>query len=134
MSRVRQTNTAPEVVVRRFLHRAGFRFRLHRRDLPGTPDIVLPQYKFVVFVHGCFWHGHDGCPRGAPPKTRTEFWVEKIRRNKERDKAAKEALVARGWSVLEVWECQTKSRESLTERLSPILVAGKYRGRTDASH
>ncbi|WP_244909698.1 very short patch repair endonuclease [Nitrospirillum viridazoti] len=104
MSRVRSRNTAPEMVVRRSLHAAGFRFRLHRKGLPGRPDLVLPKYHSVIFVHGCFWHGHE-CPRGRPPATRTEFWGTKIAGNRTRDAAAKLALHNAGWRVLTIWEC-----------------------------
>lgn len=104
MSRVRSRDTAPELAVRRSLHAAGFRFRLHGRGLPGRPDLVFPKYRAVIFVHGCFWHGHD-CPRGRPPATRTEFWGAKIARNRARDTATEQALHDAGWRVLTVWEC-----------------------------
>jgi DNA mismatch endonuclease, patch repair protein len=104
MSRVRGKNTEPELVVRRGLHSKGLRFRLHRKDLPGSPDIVLTRYRCVVFVHGCFWHGHD-CPRRKLPSTRTEFWAAKIGANKARDARDVSRLVASGWRVIVVWEC-----------------------------
>lgn len=97
----------------------GFRFRLHRRDLPGKPDIVLMKYKTVVFVHGCFWHGHE-CPRGATPTSNTEFWSNKISRNRDRDELACSELIKASWRVIVVWECELKQRESLSLRLKNI--------------
>jgi len=104
MSGIRGRNTKPEILVRSLLHRLGFRFRLHVRELPGKPDIVLPRHHAVVFVHGCFWHGHD-CPLFKWPGTRSDFWREKIGRNQLNDNQAKEALLASGWRVGIVWEC-----------------------------
>lgn len=121
MSRVRQKDTAPEIVVRRVLHRSGYRFRLHRRDLPGTPDIVLPKHRTVIFVHGCFWHGHEGCSRGSLPKTRTPFWKQKICKNKIRDAAAEAQLTNRGWIVHTIWECETRNEENLRNKLLAYL-------------
>ncbi|GGF81910.1 very short patch repair endonuclease [Paracoccus acridae] len=106
MSKVRSRDTGPELRVRRLLHRAGYRFRLQRRDLPGRPDLYLPKYKLAIFVHGCFWHGHDGCRRARLPTTRPEFWKAKIMRNKERDAAALRALAAAGIEVLTLWACE----------------------------
>lgn len=117
MRRVRQKDTAPEIAVRKTLHNVGFRFRLHRRDLPGSPDIVLPRHRKVIFVHGCFWHGHEGCPRAALPKTRSEFWSDKIGRNKARDANAEARLKDLGWEVLVVWQCQTKPATELRKRV-----------------
>ncbi len=105
MSRIKPTNTRPELLVRRALHASGYRFRLHRRDLPGRPDLVLPKHRLAVFVHGCFWHRHT-CPRGRLPKTNSEFWGEKISRNVERDAAAKDRLISLGWAVYTIWECE----------------------------
>lgn len=96
----------PELVVRSYLHRRGLRFRLHRRDLPGRPDIVLPAYRVAILVHGCFWHGHAGCKRASLPKTRVSFWAEKIAANRERDARSIRALEALGWRPLIVWECE----------------------------
>lgn len=104
MSGIRGSNTKPELVIRSVLHRLGFRFRLHVRDLPGKPDIVLPRHRAVVFVHGCFWHGHT-CPLFKVPGTRQEFWKDKIRRNQINDKRAVEALLEANWRVAIVWEC-----------------------------
>jgi DNA mismatch endonuclease (patch repair protein) len=109
MSRIKGKDTKPEMLVRKFLHANGFRYRLHDKKLPGKPDIVLPKYKTVIFVHGCFWHGHEGCRYASVPKTRTEWWVEKIGRNKENDAKAISILKKRGWQVLIVWSCDLKS-------------------------
>lgn len=108
MSRIKGKNTKPELIVRSQLHRMGFRFRLHRKDLPGKPDIVLPKYKTVIFVHGCFWHGHKGCKFFVVPKTRTEFWVNKINTNIRNDKKNHRLLKKMGWKVVVCWECQLK--------------------------
>lgn len=122
MGRVRNKNTAPEMLVRRLLHRMGYRFRLHRRDLPGTPDIVLPKYRTVVFVHGCFWHGHEGCRRGTRPVSNKDFWNAKINRNCERDATATTSLVGAGWRVITVWDCEIKAGEdALSARLSAFV-------------
>ena len=104
MTRVRGTNTKPELMLRRGLHARGLRFRLHRKELPGKPDLILPKWRAVIFVHGCFWHGH-GCPMFKRPSTRAEFWHTKIARNQERDREAVTALRAEGWRRLVVWEC-----------------------------
>ncbi|HET8728349.1 MAG TPA: very short patch repair endonuclease [Alphaproteobacteria bacterium] len=104
MSRIRGRDTRPEMLLRRGLHARGERFRLHRKDLPGRPDLVFPRHRAVIFVHGCFWHGHD-CPRFRLPKTNTEFWDEKVRLNRVRDASATAALKMAGWRTLIVWEC-----------------------------
>lgn len=109
MSGIRGKDTAPEMLIRRGLHARGFRFRLHRKDLPGKPDLVLPGHGAVIFVHGCFWHRHD-CHLFKWPGTRVEFWREKIGRNVTRDAAVKADLAARGWRVLTIWECALKGR------------------------
>ena len=121
MSRVRGKDTKPEMVVRRLLHRLGYRFRLHRRDLPGSPDIVLPGRRAVVFVHGCFWHHHPGCRMASTPKTRTKFWLGKFARNVERDADHAAALIRAGWVVNVVWECETRAPEVLAARLRGAL-------------
>ena len=108
MSGIRGKNTKPELLARRALFAAGYRFRLHRRDLPGAPDIVLPGRKVAVFAHGCFWHMHVGCKNAKLPSTRTEFWRGKLEGNVARDRRAIEALLADGWRVLTVWECATR--------------------------
>lgn len=120
MARVKNRNTAPELTVRRLLHRMGYRFRLHRKDLPGRPDIVLPRHKKIIFVHGCFWHGHD-CPRGRRPASNQAFWNQKIDRNRMRDAAAITALAAAGWHVLVLWDCQIKHSELLNSLLAVFL-------------
>ena len=121
MSRVRNRDTKPEKVIRSLLHAVGYRFRLHRRDLPGNPDIVLPKYKKVVFVHGCFWHGHSGCPRAARPTSNVEFWNKKIDANIARDAAARNGLAALGWKPLVVWQCEIRSLAALTDKLEQFL-------------
>lgn len=108
MSRIRSKDTKPEMLVRRFLHKNGFRYRLHVKDLPGKPDIVLPKYKTVIFIHGCFWHGHEGCKYFVVPKTRTEWWVNKIHANASNDLKCEEELRSDNWNVLKIWECQLK--------------------------
>lgn len=117
MSRVRGKNTRPEELVRSLLHRMGFRFRLHRKDLPGTPDIVLPKYRIVIFVHGCFWHRHPGCKKTTMPQTNRDFWEKKLARNVERDAEIAERLTKAGWRVLVVWECELKNPTALSDRL-----------------
>ena len=106
MSHIRSQNTKPEVALRRALWRRGFRYRVNVKNLPGSPDIVLPKHRTVVFVHGCFWHGHNGCKEFTVPKTNTEFWVKKVARNQERDQEVWRKLEAKGWSVVIVWECE----------------------------
>jgi DNA mismatch endonuclease (patch repair protein) len=125
MAAVRGKNTEPEKMVRSILFRAGYRFRLHRRDLPGCPDIVLPRYRTVVFVHGCFWHGHD-CRRGKLPTTNTDFWRSKINGNATRDAANAARLMDAGWSVFVVWTCRIKSDTALLlERLRGTVRANE---------
>lgn len=106
MSRIRSRNTSPELAVRSALHKAGYRFRIHRKDLPGSPDIILPKYQTVIFVHGCYWHRHQNCKAAATPKTNIEFWTEKFRENVDRDKRNRTALENLNWKVLVVWECE----------------------------
>nr|WP_229256092.1 DNA mismatch endonuclease Vsr [Duganella fentianensis] len=105
MAGIKAKNTGPEIRVRHFLHKNGFRFRLHRRDLPGNPDIVLPRYRTCIFVHGCFWHRHDGCKLASNPKSRQDFWREKFGANVRRDKLNRRLLEEDGWRVVIVWEC-----------------------------
>lgn len=125
MARIRGKDTAPELAVRRWLHAAGYRFRLHRADLPGRPDVVLPRFKLALFIHGCFWHKHPGCKRATIPKTRTEFWEEKLARNAERDSRNQAALARCGWQVDVVWECEIRTTEGLGRRLHEILNAAQ---------
>ncbi|MCB9508748.1 MAG: DNA mismatch endonuclease Vsr [Deferribacteres bacterium] len=108
MSRIRSKNTKPELIVRKYLFSRGFRYRVHSKSLPGRPDIVLAKYSTVIFVNGCFWHGHEGCKYFVVPKTRTEWWLKKIKRNKELDKKNTRELWANGWNVITVFECELK--------------------------
>ena len=117
MSRIKSRNTKPELIVRRIAHGLGFRFRLHRGDLPGSPDIVFPRYRTVVFVHGCFWHRHDGCRYAYRPKSRIQFWTNKFEENVARDARNEMALRNLGWRVLVIWECETKDRAVVRARL-----------------
>lgn len=117
MAAVRSMDTRPERAVRSILHALGLRFRLHADALPGKPDIVLKRHGAVVLVHGCFWHGHD-CRKGKAPDTRREFWLPKLGRNRERDRAAETALRALGWRVLTVWECELLEPDRLAKRLA----------------
>jgi len=120
MQSVGQKDTAPEIAVRRVAHALGYRYRLHRKDLPGTPDLVFPSRRKVVFVHGCFWHGH-GCSKGRLPKSRPEFWIPKINRNRARDGAAERALRELGWESLTLWQCETKDLEAMKDKLVGFL-------------
>lgn len=123
MSRIRRRDTKPEHAVRRLLHGMGFRFRVTRKDLPGTPDVVLPRWRAVVLVHGCFWHRHAGCSRAYTPATRLDYWLPKLARNVERDAEDRAALVELGWRVIVVWECELADPERLGRRLRAELVA-----------
>ncbi|MBV8325615.1 DNA mismatch endonuclease Vsr [Chryseobacterium sp.] len=119
MSKIKGKDTKPEILVRKFLFAEGFRYRLHSKKLPGTPDIVLNKYKTVVFIHGCFWHGHDNCKYYVIPKTKTEWWLEKIEKNKTNDKANIMKLEEKGWKVIIVWECdlKLKNRDNTLKKL-----------------
>jgi DNA mismatch endonuclease, patch repair protein len=121
MSRIRSKDTRPELAVRQALFGLGYRYQLHRKDLPGKPDIVFPSRKKALFVHGCFWHAHEGCKVANLPKSRTEFWQAKFQRNVERDKLNKRALRRMGWSTLTVWECETKRPDRLLRRVTGYL-------------
>jgi len=121
MARVKGSNTGPEVLVRSLVHRMGFRFRLHRRDLPGCPDLVFPKHRKAIFVHGCFWHGHEDCPRSARPSTNTAFWNKKLSGNIERDQRNQKALRELGWKVLVVWQCEIKDSTGLEQLLADFL-------------
>ncbi|WP_434128330.1 very short patch repair endonuclease [Novosphingobium fluoreni] len=124
MSRIKSRDTKPEMVVRRVLHAAGFRYRLHSRDLPGKPDVVFRKRRKAIFVHGCFWHQHEleTCLDGRRPKSNTDYWNEKLNRNVERDRRNVELLQAGGWDVLVVWECDIKNAEKLDARLRSFLT------------
>jgi len=123
MSRIRAKNTKPEMTVRRIAYGMGYRYRLHRKDLPGKPDLVFSSRKAVVFVHGCFWHSHPdpSCRNSVIPKTRMDFWVPKLEKNKERDAANEAALVSDGWRVLTIWECELKDENVVAARLRDFL-------------
>jgi DNA mismatch endonuclease (patch repair protein) len=125
MSRIRGKDTKPEMLVRQYLHARGMRYRLHTKDLPGKPDLVFSGLRTVLFVHGCFWHRHEGCRYFVVPKTRTDFWLEKIGRNVANDKRQQQELKAQGWRVLVVWECELRPihRERTLERLFYSLTA-----------
>lgn len=118
---VKSKNTGPEIAVRELLGAMGYDFRLHGGDLPGKPDIILPQHQTVIFVHGCFWHQHAGCPMARKPKRNKSYWNEKFRRNKERDELSAKQLSDLGWRVVIVWECETQEAENLQQRLRGIL-------------
>jgi DNA mismatch endonuclease (patch repair protein) len=121
MSKVRAIDTKPEMVVRRILYLLGYRFRLHRQDLPGKPDIILPRYRSVVLVHGCFWHHHARCGKSKLPATNVKFWTDKILRNVQRDQQAIAKLRRSGWRVLVVWECEARASRGLAEKLVKFL-------------
>ncbi|WP_083861283.1 very short patch repair endonuclease [Microvirga lotononidis] len=121
MARVKGRDTKPELIVRRVAHALGHRFRLHRRDLPGTPDMVFPRLKKVIFVHGCFWHRHPGCSKASSPKTRAAFWQSKFDANVERDARSIRELRRAGWDVEVVWECETKDVDALESKLRRFL-------------
>lgn len=124
MSRIRSVSTKPELLLRHAIWRRGFRYRVNAKNLPGRPDIVLPKYRTVVFVHGCFWHGYKGCKVYSVPKTNTEFWLAKVARNQERDQEVWRKLEAKGWSVIIVWECQLKKAnlEETIDRVAEEIV------------
>ena len=117
MSAIKSKNTKPEIKVRKILHSMGYRFRLHSKGLPGSPDIVLPKYKTLIFVHGCFWHRHENCKYASTPKTRQEFWNKKFNENINRDKINQENLSSKGWKIIIVWECEIKDKDFDLNRL-----------------
>jgi DNA mismatch endonuclease (patch repair protein) len=131
MSKIKGKNTKPELIVRKFIFNAGLRYRLHVKNLPGKPDIVLPKYKTVIFVHGCFWHGHEGCRYFTVPMTRTQYWLNKIHINKKRDEENYSRLITEGWKVLTIFECelmsanQSKTLTRLIENLKKIPTTKK---------
>jgi DNA mismatch endonuclease (patch repair protein) len=122
MRRVRQQNTAPELTVRKFAHRSGLRFRLHRPDLPGRPDIVFPRRRVALFVHGCFWHGHPGCRASRLPATNVDYWKGKIATNRARDARVEAALGALGWTPAVIWQCETRNAATLGAALDRALA------------
>ena len=121
MRRITSKDTKPEMTVRRLVHAMGFRYRLHAKDLPGKPDLVLRKQKKVIFVHGCFWHQHADCREGRMPGSRPEYWIPKLTRNQERDAAHTDVLAGMGWRQLVVWECEVKDVRLLEERLRAFL-------------
>ncbi len=121
MSRIRDRDTEPEMIVRRIAHGLGFRFRLQRRDLPGSPDLVFPRHRAVIMVHGCFWHRHPGCKHASNPKTRVRFWEDKFDANVVRDRRNEADLREIGWRVMVIWECETRDREAVAERIVGFL-------------
>jgi len=118
MAAVKSKNTAPEIIARRAAHRLGLRFRIHGRGLPGRPDMVLPKHRTVIFVNGCFWHGHEGCDRSRLPKSNVAFWTEKISRNRLRDSRSRTRLEEMGWRVIILWECEIRTLEAASARIS----------------
>jgi len=129
MSRVSGKNTNPELVVRKIVHSLGYRFRLHRKDLPGRPDVVLPRHQKIIFVNGCFWHGHARCRRAKLPSSNTAFWQTKLAGNKARDEEVKRRLRRAGWAVFVVWQCEIGQRDILLQRLESFL-SSKSKQRT----
>lgn len=125
MSRIRAYDTAPELAVRHIAHRMGLRFRLHRKDLPGRPDLVFPKHRLVVFVHGCFWHRHVGCRYASTPKSRTAFWTEKFKANIARDARQEAALRKLGWRVLVIWQCESEDEASVERKLAGSIWRGE---------
>lgn len=121
MGRVRNKDTKPEMMVRRLVHRLGFRYRLHGKKLPGHPDLVFKSRKKLIFVHGCFWHRHEGCPLCRWPKSRMDFWKPKLEANRNRDLAAQKRLTEEGWSFLVIWECEIKDTQRLAKLISDFL-------------
>lgn len=123
MSRIKNKDTKPELLVRSIIHKLGFRFRKNRTDLPGRPDIVLPRFRKIIFVHGCFWHGHKNCKRASLPSTNREFWEDKITNNKTRDGSNYRQLKKLGWSYLVLWQCDLKKKneEEISKRISKFL-------------
>jgi DNA mismatch endonuclease (patch repair protein) len=127
MSRIQSKDTGPEMKVRRMVHALGFRFRLHRRDLPGSPDLVFPSQHKVIFVHGCYWHRHQGCRYAYSPKSNTDFWQSKFEANVARDRRAASMLETLGWKVLVIWECEIQNEETLRVRLIEFLKKNERR-------
>lgn len=127
MRAIKSKNTKPEVIVRKLLHAMGYRFRLYKKELPGTPDIVLKKYKTAIFVNGCFWHRHQGCSRCTFPKTNTEYWENKFNANIERDRKNYEKLKELGWNIFIIWECEVKHIEELKQRIIKTLNENLYK-------
>ena len=121
MSAIKSKNTKPEIKVRKVLHSMGYRFRLHSKDLPGSPDIVLPKYKTVIFVHGCFWHRHENCKYASTPKTRKDFWNKKFKENIKRDSEIQDKIKNLDWRSVVIWECETKNIENLRDKIIDVF-------------
>lgn len=134
MARIRSKDTQPELRVRHIVHRLGYRYRLHRKDLPGVPDLTFPSRKKVIFVHGCFWHAHKGCKVANRPKTQRPFWDAKFERNKARDRANMRLLRKQGWGVCTIWECETIKANLMAKRLSQFLGPAKKKSRAGRTH
>jgi DNA mismatch endonuclease, patch repair protein len=134
MARIRSKDTQPELRVRHIVYRLGYRYRLHRKDLPGVPDLAFPSRKKVIFVHGCFWHAHKGCKVANRPKTRRPFWDAKFDRNKARDRANMRLLRKQGWGVCTIWECETRRDDYIARRLSQFLGPAKKKSRAGKPH
>lgn len=132
MSRIRSRDTIPEIAVRRLVHGLGFRFRLHNSQLPGRPDLVLARYKIAIFVHGCFWHQHNGCIDCSKPGTNQSYWAPKLVRNVERDAVNRSQLISAGWKVITVWECETRRLDGLQKKLVKKLQSAKLRRKKSA--
>ena len=126
MSSIRGSNTKPELLVRRLLHFLGYRFRIHLRGVGGRPDIAFPKRKKAIFVHGCFWHGHERCRSGRVPKTRPDYWRDKIQSNRDRDRRHLQALMAEGWQALVIWECELKDTDALQSKLCAFLGERRF--------
>jgi DNA mismatch endonuclease (patch repair protein) len=123
MSKIRSKNTRPELILRSALHRQGYRFRIHAKNLPGKPDIILPKYKTIIFVHGCFWHFHKECPEGRIPDTNSSFWEEKLSRTMERDVKHQKYFIDLGWKVLVIWECEIEKKlDDVLKNINRVLL------------
>jgi len=125
MSSIRSKDTGPELMVRRFLHARGFRYRLHQKDLPGKPDVVMRKHKLVIFVHGCFWHSHEGCYYATKPSSRTEFWADKLSKNVTRDLLQQKALMEMGWRILVIWGCGLKLSPDKLQQVIPMIESDR---------
>lgn len=134
MARIKRANTQPELIVRRLLHRLGYRFRIQLKGVPGRPDIAFPRRRKAIFVHGCFWHAHENCPSSRIPKTRTEFWQKKFDRNRERDRRLELAAREAGWDCLTIWECELRDQDEVVRRLKDCLgPTGNYANSGDGA-